>query len=99
LASTSLPTGEQMMTPEAWLFLIAFIVQCAMATWLSITTKEILKKWQETVNEWRETIDLADGLSSELDAAIDVMRRRVSGEADVASMGEWLDLNYPRKEN
>jgi hypothetical protein len=41
--------------------------------------------------------DHAGGLSSDLDSAIEVMRRRVSGEADIASMGEWLDLNYPKK--
>jgi hypothetical protein len=49
------------------------------------------------VNE--HLIDKIDGLSADLDAAIEVMRRRVSGEADIASMGEWLDLNYPQKEN
>jgi hypothetical protein len=39
--------------------------------------------------------DKIDGLSIDLDSAIVVMRRRVSGESDIASMGEWLGLNYP----
>jgi hypothetical protein len=42
--------------------------------------------------------DKIDGLSSDLDSAIEVMLRRVSGEADVASMGKWLGLNYPEKD-
>ena len=44
-----------------------------------------------------EALDKIDGLQSDLDSAIAVMRRRVSGEASVESMGEWLHLNYPVK--
>jgi hypothetical protein len=40
--------------------------------------------------------DRVDGLQSDLEAAIAVMWRRVNGEADIDSMGEWLDLNYPQ---
>jgi hypothetical protein len=44
-------------------------------------------------------IDKINGLSSDLDSAIAVMRRRINREDDIArtSMGEWLDLNYPKK--
>jgi hypothetical protein len=86
-----------MMTSYAWVFLVAFLIQSVLVAWLMKTTKSILNEWRDTVDHQKIAIDLADGLSSDLDSAIEVMRRRVSGEADIASMGEWLDLNYPKK--
>jgi hypothetical protein len=56
-----------------------------------------LKTLKRAVNLCCHLSDDVDGLSSDLDSAIEVMRRRVRGEATVESMGEWLDLNYPEK--
>lgn len=33
----------------------------------------------------------------ELDSALDVLIRRIKGEADLASAKKWLGLNYPEK--
>jgi len=38
-----------------------------------------------------------EGLLSDLDSALNVIVRRVNGEADLASAKEWLGLNYPGK--
>jgi len=38
-----------------------------------------------------------DALEHELDSALNVLIRRINGEADLASAAEWVVLNYPRK--
>ncbi|RWX72522.1 DUF1653 domain-containing protein [Mesorhizobium sp. M2A.F.Ca.ET.039.01.1.1] len=39
--------------------------------------------------------DKIDGLSADLDSALEVLIRRINGEADLASAAEWVRLNYP----
>lgn len=43
-----------------------------------------------------ELLDKIDGLESELDACLEVLVRRIRGEADLASAAEWVRLNYPK---
>jgi hypothetical protein len=38
-----------------------------------------------------------DALEHELNSALDVLIRRINGEADLRSAAEWVVLNYPRK--
>lgn len=45
----------------------------------------------DSLSYWRST---AEGLACDLDSAIEVMAKRVWGRADLASMGQWLSLNY-----
>lgn len=39
--------------------------------------------------------DKSDGLQADLDSALDVLERRIIGEADLPSAFQWLRLNYP----
>ena len=39
--------------------------------------------------------DKVDGLTEDLNAALDLMARVASGKQTVMAMGEWLSLNYP----
>lgn len=39
--------------------------------------------------------DKVDGLTSDLEAALDLMTRVASGKQTVAKMGQWISLNYP----
>lgn len=38
-----------------------------------------------------------EGAMADLDAVLDVLVRRINGEADLASAAEWLRMNYPEK--
>lgn len=44
------------------------------------------------IDQWK---DKADGLQSDLECALEVLVRRINGEADLASAAEWVRLNYP----
>lgn len=50
---------------------------------------------EETATERQE--NKVDALEHELDSALDVLIRRINGEADLRSAAEWVVLNYPRK--
>lgn len=54
----------------------------------------MLGKPREDADELRYKID---ALESELDETLDVLIRRIKGEADLASAKRWLGLNYPKK--
>jgi hypothetical protein len=44
----------------------------------------------------RAARDNYDGALADIDSALDVLIRRINGEADLASAAEWVRLNYPK---
>lgn len=38
-----------------------------------------------------------EGAMSDLDSVLDVLIKRINGEADLESAAEWVRLNYPEK--
>jgi hypothetical protein len=84
-----MPTNEE----------IRGMIERLNGAWTSSVMPEAADMLSALLAERDTQIDKISGLSSDLDSAIAVMRRRINREDDIArtSMGEWLDLNYPKK--
>jgi hypothetical protein len=84
-----MPTNEE----------IKMLIERLNGAWASSAMPEAAAMLSALLAERDTQIDKINGLSSDLDSAIAVMRRRINREDDIArtSMGEWLDLNYPKK--
>lgn len=50
---------------------------------------------QRAIAEVEVLRDKVDGLESDLDSALDVLVRRINGDADLVSAHDWLVSNYP----